>query len=71
MALQENKQNDAQARTRYPPNKVPQSNDQIKPCQADRVTDSKTGGYIACQAQLDQEEDVHTPYADQINGFNV
>ena len=63
MSLQENKQHDTPAWTRYPPNKVPQSNDQTKPCQADRATDRKTGGYIACQAQLDQD-DVQTPYVD-------
>ena len=54
--LQENEQNDAQTRTRYPANTTPRANGQPCPWQADRPADRKAGGFNHRPMQLEPEE---------------
>ena len=45
IALQEDEQNDAQTRTRYPPSTTPRTNGQPRPQQVERPVDRKVGGF--------------------------
>ena len=56
-ALQENEQNDAQTRTRYPANTTPCTNGQTHPRQADQPANRKAGGFNHRPVQLEQEEE--------------
>ena len=60
IALQENEQNDAQTRTRYPPSTTPHANGQPRPRQADRPVDRKVGGFNVQPVQMEQEDDGYT-----------
>ena len=60
IALQENEQNDAQTRTRYPPSTTPCANGQPRPQQADRPVDRKVGGFNVRPVQMEQEDDGYT-----------
>ena len=60
IALQENEQNDAQTRTRYPPNTTPRMNGQPRPRQADRPVDHRVGGFNVRPVQMEQEDDGYT-----------
>ena len=59
IALQENKQNDVQTRTRYPANTTPHPNGQAQPHQADRPAECKP-------VQLDHEEDGYSVHPIQM-----
>ena len=60
IALQENEQNDAQTRTRYPANTTPHANGQPRPRQADQQANRKAGGFNLRPMQLEQEEEGYT-----------
>ena len=60
VALQENEQNDAQTRTRYPANTTPRTNGQAWPRQVDRLTERKAGGFNVRPVQLEQEDEGYT-----------
>ena len=60
VALQENEQNDAQTRTRYPANTTPRANGQARPRQADRPTECKAGGFNVRPVHLEQEDEGYT-----------
>ena len=57
IALQENEQNDAQTRTRYPANTTPRPKGQAHPRQADWQADRKPGRFNQRPIQLEQEDE--------------
>ena len=57
IALQENEQNDAQTRSRYPSNTTPRANGQPRPRQTDPPANRKAGGFNQRPMQLEPEDD--------------
>ena len=57
IALQENEQNDAQTRSRYPANTTPRANGQSRPRQTDPLANRKAGGFNQRPTQLEPEEE--------------
>ena len=68
IALQENEQNNAQTRTRYPANMTPRPNRQARPQQADRQADCKPGGFNHRPIQLEQEDEGYLMHLVQLGG---
>ena len=66
IALQDNEQNDAQTRMRYPANTTPRANGQPRPRQVDRPADRKAGGFNHQSVQLEQEEKGYTMHPVQL-----